>query len=124
MNIIISNSSDTPIYAQIVNAIQKSIISGELTEASPLPSIRLLARELAVSVITVKKAYETLEEKGYITTRQGKGSIVSARSGELAKEHKISLMEQHILSAIDISRELKMDIGELKARFDELYKEV
>lgn len=123
MNIIISNSSDTPIYEQIVEAVQKSIICGELGESDALPSIRSLARELSVSVITVKKAYETLEAKGYIMTQAGKGSIVSAKSSVLAREHKISVMEQHILSAIDISRELMMDCDELKAVFDELYKE-
>lgn len=123
MNIIISNSSDKPIYEQIVEAVQKSIICGELRESDALPSIRSLARELSVSVITVKKAYETLEERGYIMTQAGKGSIVSARSGALAREHKISVMEQHILSAIDISRELMMSCDELKEMFGELYKE-
>lgn len=124
MKIIIANSSDTPIYEQIAEAVQKGIISGELSESDELPSIRALARELSVSVITVKNAYETLEEKGYIITRPGRGSVVSTKSNVLALEHKISEMEQHLLSAIDISRGLDMEFTELLRRLEELSKEI
>lgn len=124
MNIIISNSSDTPIYSQIVQCIQRDIVSGVLSEGDSLPSIRTLAKELSVSVITTKKAYEILEAQGYIETRQGKGSVVSKKSGTLAREHKVSNMEQHLLEAIDISKELNLSYSELMNILDTLYKEV
>lgn len=124
MDIIISNSSDTPIYLQIVQCIQRDIINGVLSEGDVMPSIRSLAKELSVSVITTKKAYEVLEAQGYIETRQGKGSFVSKRSGTLAKEHKQSQMEQHLLDAIDISRELNLDYTELTGIIEQLYKEI
>lgn len=124
MNIIISNSSDTPIYSQIVQCIQRDIVSGVLSEGDSLPSIRTLARDLSVSVITTKKAYEILENQGYIETRQGKGSVVSKKSGTLAREHKVSNMEQHLLEAIDISKELNLSYSELMNILDTLYKEV
>ncbi len=124
MNIIISNSSDTPIYLQIVQCIQRNIVNGVLSEGDVMPSIRSLAKELSVSVITTKKAYEVLEAQGYIETRQGKGSFVSKRSGTLAKEHKQSQMEQHLLDAIDISKELNLDYTELIGIIEQLYKEI
>ena len=123
MNIIISNSSDTPIYSQIAEGIQKSIISGELTEGDSLPSIRALAKELSVSVITTKKAYEVLETQGYIKTQPGKGSVVSARSSSLAREHRISELEQHLLAAADIARELGIGAEELAETAKALYSE-
>lgn len=123
MNIIISNSSDTPIYSQIVQCIQRDIVSGVLSEGDSLPSIRTLAKELSVSVITTKKAYEILEAQGYIETRQGKGSVVSKKSGTLAREHKISQVEQALLQAIDVSKELGMSLDELSDTLKILYKE-
>ena len=124
MNIVISNTSDTPIYAQIVECIRREIANGALREGDMMPSIRSLAKDLSVSVITTKKAYEQLEAQRYIETRAGKGSFVSARSGALAREHKISDMEQHLLAAIDISRELGMTDEDLKTHFDALFGEV
>lgn len=124
MNIIISNSSDTPIYSQIVQCIQRDIVNGVLSEGDVLPSIRTLAKELSVSVITTKKAYEILEGQGYIETRQGKGSFVSKKSVALAREHRISAMEQSLLDAIDVSRELGLSYSELTNILDTLYKEV
>lgn len=124
MNIIISNSSDTPIYSQIVQCIQRDIVNGVLSEGDVLPSIRTLAKELSVSVITTKKAYEILEGQGYIETHQGKGSFVSKKSVTLAREHRISAMEQSLLDAIDVSRELGLSYSELTNILDTLYKEV
>lgn len=123
MNIIISNSSDTPIYTQIAEGIQRSIIGGELTEGDALPSIRALAKELSVSVITTKKAYEVLETQGYIKTQPGKGSVVSARSSSLAREHRLSELEQHLFEAADIARELGMSADELAETAKALYYE-
>lgn len=124
MNIIISNTSDIPIYSQIVECIQRDIVNGVLSEGDSMPSIRSLAKDLSVSVITTKKAYEILEGQGYIETRQGKGSFVSKKSGSLAREHKISDMEQRLLEAIDISRELGMEYGELSTALKTLYEEM
>ncbi len=104
MKILISNISDVPIYRQIAEAVKEEILSGGMGEGDALPSIRSLAGELSVSVITAKKAYEELEAAGYINAMQGKGFFVSPRSRELAREHRRSLIEQHILSAADAAK--------------------
>lgn len=121
MNIILSNRSDTPIYQQIAAEICRNIVEGVLTEGDSLPSIRLLAKELAVSVITTKNAYELLERQGYIETRPGKGSVVSARSAGLARERKKSDMEQHLLAALDIARDLNLTRQEIDQLLDLFY---
>lgn len=123
MNIFISNRSDTPIYQQIVDAIRQDILNGTLAEGDALPSIRMLARDLSVSVITTKKAYELLEAQGYIQTQPQKGSVVSRKSAQLALEHKQSAMEQHILDAIDLSKELHLQQHDFLKLVSELYKE-
>ena len=86
MKIIISNSSSIPIYEQIKNAIINNIMDGSLRENDDLPSIRSLAQDIRISVMTVKKAYDELEQEGYIITRQGKGSFVAPKNIELLKE--------------------------------------
>lgn len=110
MYIVISSTSDTPIYQQIAEGIKNNIASGSLAPGDSLPSIRLFAKELGVSVITTKKAYELLESQGYITTVPQKGSVVSAKSVSIAAEQKRAVMEQHIFAAMDNAKEL--DIGE------------
>ncbi len=122
VNIVISNSSDTPIYLQIVGCIQREIANGALLEGDALPSIRTLARELSVSVITTKKAYEILEGQGYIETRQGRGSFVSQRSGALAREHKISSMEERLFEAVETAKELGIGCEELVKTLEILYE--
>ncbi len=124
MNIILSNRSDTPIYQQIASEICRNIVEGILAEGDSLPSIRFLAKELAVSVITTKKAYELLERQGYIETQPGKGSTVSAKSAGLARERKKSDMEQHLLDAIDIAKELGMSRKDVDNLLDVLYTEL
>ena len=89
MRIIISNSSEDPIYEQIVKQIKNQIINGELTEQESLPSIRKLAGELSISVITTKRAYEELEREGYIDTVGGKGSFVASQNKEFLREKKM-----------------------------------
>lgn len=123
MNIIISYSSDEPIYSQIVNSIQRAVSSGELSEGDPMPSIRALARDLGISVITTKKAYEVLEKQGYIKTMQGKGSFVSTQSGALIRERRQSEMEQLLMAAADISKELGLSAEALAELLKELYEE-
>lgn len=110
MYIVISSTSDTPIYQQIAEGIKNNIASGSLAPGDSLPSIRLFAKELGVSVITTKKAYELLESQGFITTVPQKGSVVSAKSVSIAAEQKRAVMEQHIFAAMDNAKEL--DIGE------------
>lgn len=104
MNIIISNGSDKPIYEQISSQIKNMIMSGELSEGAALPSIRLLAKELRISVITTKRAYSELEQDGFIETVTGKGSFVSVKNMELMREETLRLIEESLQQAIDRAR--------------------
>lgn len=109
IKIIISNSSSTPIYEQIKNAIISQIMNGELKEDENIPSIRSLAQDIRISVMTIKKAYDELEQEGYIITRQGKGSFVAPKNTELAKEQAKKDIEKHISQIIVIAN--KFDIS-------------
>ena len=104
MEIYISNTGGKPIYAQIAEQIQARIRTGELRSGDPLPSIRLLAKELRISVITTKRAYEDLEQAGYITTVPGKGSFVAAQDPELLREDALRQVEGHLQAALDAAR--------------------
>ncbi len=101
LDIIISNSSLRPIYLQISDQIKKQILSGKLEDEEMLPSIRVLARELQISVITVKNAYEELEREGLIESARGKGFYVATKNRELIREKKISLIEDKLAEVID-----------------------
>src|SRR5699024_5850798 len=96
MNIIISNSSSTPIYEQIKIAIKQAIFSNELKEEEMLPSVRSLANDLKISFLTVKKAYDELEKEGFIKTIQGKGSYIAPKNLNLMKEEKLKEIQSHI----------------------------
>ncbi len=96
MNIIISNSSSIPIYEQIKKSIKQAIIVGEIKEEEMLPSVRSLANDLKISFLTVKKAYDELEEEGFIKTIQGKGSFVAKKNLELIREEKLKEIQKHI----------------------------
>lgn len=96
MNIIISNSSGLPIYEQICTQIKNMITSEELAADSALPSIRLLAKDLRISVITTKRAYEELEKEGYIYTIAGKGCFVARRNADLIREENLCRIEEHM----------------------------
>jgi len=109
MKIIISNTSSVPIYEQIKNTIINQIVSSELESDEPLPSIRSLAKEIRISIMTVKKAYDELEKEGYIITRQGKGSFVAPKNIALIKEQKQKEIEEYLSKVIDISN--KYDIS-------------
>ena len=104
MEIYISNTSGVPIYAQITEQIRAKILSGELKEGEALPSIRLLAKELRISVITTKRAYEDLEQAGFLYTLPGKGSFVAAQNPEIHREEALRQVEQHLQNAIDAAR--------------------
>lgn len=109
MKILISNSSSVPIYEQIKKAIICQILSDDLKEGEQLPSIRSLAKDIRISVMTVKKAYDELEAEGYIITTQGKGSFVSTKSNELARDMKQREIEEHIFKIVEISKAFNIE---------------
>ena len=96
MDILISNSCGRPIYQQIYNQVKNAILSGELREGDMLPSIRALAKDLRISVITTKRAYEELEQGGYIYTAAGKGCFVSQKSSGMVYEEHLKTIEEHM----------------------------
>lgn len=113
MKIIIQNSSDQPIYEQIVTQIKGLVIKGELVEGGELPSIRNLAKELQISVITTKRAYEELEREGFVETVPGKGTFVAAQNKELLKEKKMKIIEEKLGEVVEESRMLGLTEDEL-----------
>jgi len=123
MNILISNTSGEPIYAQIVSQIRQMILQGELVSGTPLPSIRLLAKELQISVITTKRAYEELEREGLINSIVGKGSFVSGADQEFIREQRIRIMENKMKEIIDESKMLGIDFAEFSEMLKLLYEE-
>ncbi|MCM0649062.1 GntR family transcriptional regulator [Clostridium swellfunianum] len=123
MNIIISNSTGEPIYEQITNQIKSSIMKGELEEGELLPSIRLLAKELQISVITTKRAYEELEREGFIETMPGKGSYVSGQNKELLKEKRLKELEGKLIEVITESKLIGLSISELEEMLRLLFNE-
>lgn len=104
MNIIISNSIGKPIYEQIKKAIKQAIYSNELKEGEILPSVRVMANDLKISFLTVKKAYDDLEIEGFIKTVQGKGSYVLPKNLNLLREEKLKEIENHVVSIVKLSR--------------------
>lgn len=121
MKIIISNSSKVPIYEQITKQIREQIIKGNIKEAEMLPSIRKLAQELQISVITSKKAYEELEKEGFITTVPGKGTFVAPQSIELLKEKKLKIIEEKLNEIIEESKILNISKEEIEEMLNLLY---
>ena len=104
MEIFLSNAGQAPIYAQIARQIKQQILSGQLRAGEPLPSIRLLAKELRISVITTKRAYEELEADGFIVTQAGRGSFVAAQNPALLREEHLKKMESCLQNAVDAAR--------------------
>ena len=104
MQIYLSNSGQEPIYAQITRQIKQQILSGALRPGDALPSIRLLARELRISVITTKRAYEDLERDGFILTQQGRGSFVAEQNPALLREEHLKKVEDCLQGAVDAAR--------------------
>ncbi len=103
MNIIIRNSNDRPIYEQIYDQIKLAILSGELQEGQPLPSIRALAKDLRISVITTKRAYDELEQDGYLYTVAGKGSYVAEKNTQIIREETLKQLEGHLQEALHLA---------------------
>lgn len=113
MNIQIRNSSDEPIYLQIKNQIKAQILSGELQAGEQLPSIRFLAKELRVSMITAKRAFDELELDGFIHSVQGKGNFVAPQNPELIREEYLQRIEQRLAELLDLADIAKISIDEL-----------
>lgn len=103
MNIKIRNASDDPIYLQIKNQVKAEILSGTLEPGEKLPSIRFLAKELRISMITAKRAFDELEAEGFIHSVQGKGNFVAAQNEELIREEYLKKVEEKISELIELS---------------------
>ncbi|WP_459501700.1 GntR family transcriptional regulator [Bacillus sp. C1] len=123
MQIIISNSSKEPIYEQITNQIKSLILTGDLTEGSPLPSMRQLAKDLQISIITTKRAYEELEKAGFIYSIVGKGSFVAEQNLDVVREKKLKVIEEQLMSVITNSKEIGLPLAELRELLTILYEE-
>ncbi|CRZ33477.1 GntR family transcriptional regulator [Herbinix hemicellulosilytica] len=123
MNIIISNSSDKPIYEQITSQIKQMIISGDLQPGDQLPSMRMLAKELRISVITTKRAYEDLERDGFIYTIVGKGSFVADKNMEFVREEQLRIVEEHLSKAVEGAKAGGISLEELQDIIRMIYEE-
>lgn len=123
MDIIISNSNEKPIYDQIASQIKNLIMTGELKTGDALPSMRLLAKELRISVITTKRAYEDLERDGFIESVTGKGSFVSAGNTEFLREQHLRIVEGHLQKAVDAAKMSGIASDELIEIVSMLYRE-
>lgn len=123
MNIIISNSSGVPIYEQIEEQIKTQIMAGSLSAGDALPSMRMLAKELKISIITTKRAYEDLEREGYISSVQGKGCFVNAMNSDLVKENMLFSIQELFDTAVDKAFIGKISLEELTETLSIIYKE-
>lgn len=124
MRIIVSNSSNQPIYEQISSQIKGMILKGKLNEGDLLPSIRGLAKDLQISVITTKRAYDELEKEGFIETVQGKGSYVAGQNKELMREKKLKVIEEKLFEVVEESKLLGLDYKEVGEMLRILFEEV
>lgn len=112
MDILISNASDKPIYEQIYIQIRNHILTGKLEQGAALPSIRALAKDLRVSVITTKRAYDELEKEGYVNTVPGKGCYVAHRSPQLVREAYLTRIEDHLAQAAELAAGCGLSLDE------------
>lgn len=123
MDIILRNTGECPIYDQITRQIKGHILTGTLAAGEALPSMRVLARDLRISVITTKRAYEELEREGFITTVPGKGCFVAERDMELVREDARRRVEEHLSQAVDAARAGGITRDEVAQALDILYQE-
>ena len=122
MDIILSNASGKPIYEQITDQVKEQIMSGALTAGDALPSMRLLAKELRISVITTKRAYEELERDGFLENVPGKGCFVAPQNRELLREAQLRKVEERLAQAVEEARKGAFPLEELHEILDILYK--
>ena len=123
MHIIISNNKDKPIYEQIAYQIKMDILNGKLKQRDNLPSIRALAKDLKISVITTKRAYEDLQKEGFIETIAGKGTFVSSTNKEALKEQNFKIIEKKLTECISIAKASNINLDELKQIIDIIWEE-
>jgi GntR family transcriptional regulator len=123
MDIILTNTGGQPIYDQIVSQVKAQILSGKLKEGDALPSLRALAKDLRISVITTKRAYEELEREGFIVSLTGKGSFVAGANTELIREEHLRRLEDHLREAVSLSHLCGLDLDGLTSILSMLYKE-
>lgn len=124
MEIIIDNNSSTPLYEQIMQQIKKDILTGKLQQGTILPSIRMMAKELKVSIITVKRAYEELEKEAFISTIPGKGSMVAFSNLDRLKEVQLSQLEEQLEQIVETAKALGLTYQEIEERLRLFYEEV
>ena len=123
MKIVISNTSEAPLYQQIKDQIKDAILKGELVEGDALPSIRAFANDLKVSVLTIRRVYDELEQEGFVTSQVGIGTFVSTSNIELLRDSKRRLVEKKMLDMIQTVKSLGISKDELNAMMDILYEE-
>ena len=123
MDIILSNSSGKPIYEQIADQVKEQILTGALEAGEALPSMRLLARELRISVITTKRAYEELERDGFLENVPGKGCFVAPQNRELLRETQLRRVEEHLSQAVSEARKGGVSREEVEEMLDLIYQE-
>ena len=123
MKIVISNTSENPLYQQIKDQIKDAILREELVEGDALPSIRSFPNDLKVSVLTIRRVYDELEKEGFITSQVGIGTFVSTSNIELLRESKRRLVEKKMLDMIQTAKSLNISKEELNAMMDILYEE-
>lgn len=123
MQIIISNNTKEPIYEQIYQQIKQQILKGELKAGQDIPSMRQLAKDLHISVITTKRAYEELEKSGFIYSVVGKGSYVAEQNLELVRERKLNAIEEKFVEIVENGKEIGLSLSELQEMLSILYKE-
>ncbi len=122
MKIILINGSSTPLYEQIKNAIKENIVEGRLSSEEQLPSVRQLSRELNVSILTVKKAYDELEKEGFIVIRQGLGTFVASMNPDVLKDEKQKEIEKNLFAACQIAKAINLSETELIELIHYIYK--
>lgn len=123
MHIILNNTSMIPIYEQLVEQIKADIISGELAENEPLPSVRTLSGSLKISALTVKKAYDRLTEEGFVVTVHGKGSYVAPTDRSLAVEARRKAVEESFMTAIEMAKAMGLSDEEIREIVDIMLEE-
>ena len=123
MDIIIRNTGEAPIYDQITQQVKGLILSGALSEGEALPSMRLLAKDLRISVITTKRAYEELEREGFITSVPGKGCFVAPRNLELVRENALRQVEEYLMKAVEAAKAGGISQTEVAQALDIIYTE-
>ncbi|MCX7708693.1 MAG: GntR family transcriptional regulator [Clostridia bacterium] len=124
MNIILSNNSDVPIYQQIVDQIREAVIKGELMQGTLMPSIRNLAKDLKISVITTKRAYDELEHEGLLVTMAGKGTFVAPSNIEMLREARLKEIEQHLEKATVLAKSIGLEKSSLEEMLKVIFEEV